>query len=365
MPTLLRTSLFFLLIALGTVVLAVAIGRSQPRGEQLMFGIARFPNADILWADVDKWIIAPLMRTHQTWELLPVWSTDGSQLYYYRETADELRFLDFCVLTLKTKTTVCTPASNDLKFPSQFIPSPSGSKVIVRVSNGSLETYLYLWDPMGQSITLLAIVPFGVISIDWRLDGVSLYLAGSNVNFFRIDTIAVELGSVPTTLFEMPLGGYSAGVSPSLSPNLQTFAVYITNSDSYPELQFVTVMDLAANSPRWVSFPELDMRIGSFAWSPNSNAISYLKYNPMDSRSNIFTIDLLTGSVRQWTTMAMYFGNIDYSPDGHFLSYTMMDSLNQNRVTSVCIRSLIEGIEQIELFHCSGCGVSPPQWRPR
>ncbi|MDX2139086.1 MAG: hypothetical protein SF123_13435 [Chloroflexota bacterium] len=358
-------------------MLTIAIGRAQPRGEQLIFGMARLPNGDIMWADVDKWITAPLMRTPHISETSLVWSVDGSQLFFYQYSYEIPDLSALCVLTLQTRTHQCTTLSNDFSVPRRMVPSTDGTKVIVGVGNQEGATDLYVWE-VDRSITPLAVMPFRVDNIEWAVNDV-IYVSGNREDAFRINSVSLNDGAVRTIL-EMPRSLYVDFWS-DLSPDGQALAARVPVSNTpcgaaylyaqggscgaLYELRVIEFNDLLQNSYEWNSLPTLNENIFEFAWSDDGDQIAYLQKDATNLTSNVFTIDLASGSVRQWTNVPAQYTGIFYSPTEAYLSYMTINP-SQHNIIAVNVRPLEESSGPLTLFECLWCtGMSQAQWRPR
>ncbi|MEO8610235.1 MAG: hypothetical protein ABI690_20235 [Chloroflexota bacterium] len=338
---------------LSAVLLALGIGHTLPRGEQLLFSSADNWQADhwnIFVLDVGRGVTQRLLtsRTDTTPGFPVVWSPDGAQIAYLSNQANPETYL---ADSLGKDPRRLTGDPTDSEYNAVW--SPDGTQLaFIGEQDGQHDVYLAARD--GSNPQKLTTGTRSFRSLVWSPDNRYLALeslALADVDIYKLDT---ENGDL-TNLTRFP----GNEVRPSWSPDGQQIAFLASrNSGNFGNTRYdLYIMDSNGGHVRryTTTFPA-DLSWG-MNWSPDGTRI-VLGSTSWLGGSDIYLIDVAYKLARNITRDNTRDGSAEWSPDGKWIAF-------ESRQTGVWQIDLMsaDGWKRRQLTH-DGVDSRHPVWSP-
>jgi len=346
--------------------LAVGIGRTLPRGDQLLFTRDDYPNRGLWLLDTRNMVTARLTRDRHRAEDYGTWSPTGNQIVYGKLNQG---VFTPCSMTLPRKSIICLE-DETLSRIDNMIWSSDDLSVIISNSASYDEGFIYRWQPE-RSIELVFTLPFYIRNIQSITDEDYFLVSGINQTTFFI--VAVWLDETPHSqiLYELetPMDRFEVQAFPS--PDGRTILLLRENSDRLIDLVSISTQDSfeqRLGEPQTHHIIEIEGISIAVFWSPDGQLLAYTF--ELQGNEGLFILDAASRTLVHSISLSHHFdlSQPAISASASWMAYVETDwSYTTYINATLYLQSLTEHTNLITITkQCHAClRTSSFQWRPR
>jgi Tol biopolymer transport system component len=303
-------------VMMTVVLLALAIGRAMPRGEQLLFSSSLNWQAgewSIYMLDINRGVSQRLLtsRTDTMPGFPVVWSPDGRQIAYI---ATEVQMQTYLVdpQGQNSRRLTSTPINNEYNAAW----SPDGC-YLAFIGEGDNGRDVFVADAEGNDPRNLTIGVGSFRSLVWSPDSRYLALESQAIADREIYTLDIGTGSL-INITDTP--GNDA--QPAWSPDSKQIAFLSSrNSGTFGNTRYdLYIMDQDGTNVRRYTYQVAADTTWNINWSPDGRRIIFGS-GSWAGGADIFMIDVAYGLARNITRDSARDGSPVWSPDGQQVAF--------------------------------------------
>jgi Tol biopolymer transport system component len=247
----------------------------------------------------------------------PAWSTDGKQIALCYQASKEIIFKD--LLTGDTKS---IPLRGGFTWIRDLDWSSNGQLLILTMDEKALTYQIWILNATGSEHKKVVQDSDEITSARWAPDGKAIYYFVSKENTKNLVKVIVENKSYVNAVTKTVLSGLEAGEAFAVSRDGKQLAY--SREFSFSNLWIATDENIPGSrqfKTRQLTKGTSSIHLPSF--SPDGIRVAFSMGNL--TKSNIYVMELSSGSIKQLTFMNSFNTSPSWSPDGKSIAFASSD----------------------------------------
>ena len=329
--TKLLTGLLLVLIAIVSLTTGVALyltvnppprGTTTPQTFRLALASDRDGNMEIYVMDGDGQNVRRLTE-NPAWDAYPVWSPDGTQLAFLRLSMTEAGEIapaeenGLYLINSDGGDEMQLVPITEMRMESAPAWSPDGTQIAYTVpeetGTDTPRSSIYVVSRQGGEPTAVLTNTYSLSNLTWSPDGAYLLFTSTGGSRGpRVSTLDLETG-------EVTMLGNPAWIA-AFSPTGEEVAYFFFGDNRFHAVR----PNGAADRKLSDAMPSGRYRYATdLTWSPDGETLFYAVWDDNSRSSEFYSLSVASGQTQLMTSVEGRVWDIDLSPDGQWLAYTM------------------------------------------